>query len=837
MLPKLGKNDILKDFNRTESEYPSEKTVHQLFEEQAAGTPDRTALVGTASSITITYKALNDKAGQLAGALIENGVKAGTIAAVMLPPSIDMVVGILAILKTGAAYLPIDPGYPRDRIDFILKDSNAKIVLPPGADSQGKSPLERALEGPRRGTPKGGGVSTLAHSPENLAYIIYTSGSTGKPKGVMVEHRSVVNILFSLSQRYPLSCRDSYLLKTSYIFDVSVSELFGWFLDGGRLIVPGKGDHKDPRKILDIVHREAVTHINFVPSMFNVFVDQLDPGNIRELSSLKYIFLAGEALLPQHVTRFRALSSEILLENLYGPTEGTVYASGYSLSEWAGSGAIPIGKPLSNVQLYVLDKDDRVLPVGIEGELCIGGTGVARGYLNNPELTAQKFTSHPSSLYHTGDLVRWLPDGNIEFLGRLDHQVKIRGFRVELGEIENRLLEHDAVKEAAVLARADERGDKYLCAYVVAGRDIKELREFLSLTLPGYMIPAHIVNLDKMPLTVSGKIDRRLLPEPEIETASAYTAPRDQTEKKLVEIWSRVLGRDASHESQLRAIIGIDDHFLERGGHSLKAAGIVLEIHRAFNVRLSLEELFKIPSIRPLAAHINEAAEDKYLPVEKAENMDYYPLSSAQKRLYILNRVDPQSTNYNIPIVWELPAKPESVRLENALKQLILRHESFRTYFTMVNDRPVQRVLDEVNFSIHLYPSLKSAGTPGTLISHFIRPFDLSHAPLLRVALIETGESNALLMVDMHHIVSDGISIEIFQEELIRLYDLEELPSLNIQYKDYVLWRKRQSKNREQKRKEQELYWLKVFEGEIPVLNLPLDYARPAVQSFEGSMV
>ncbi|MCP5109089.1 MAG: amino acid adenylation domain-containing protein, partial [bacterium] len=618
ILSEEEKAQLLVGFNDTKAEFPEDKSLHRLFGEQVEKTPETIASVNRQDIHHVSYRVLNERAGQMADGLIERGVKPDDIVAMLMDRSIDMIIGILAILKAGGAYLPIDPGYPGDRINYILTDSNAKIVLRGDlknvrADSQFKSPLERALEGPRRGAPKGWGVSTFAHSPANLAYIIYTSGSTGKPKGVAVEHRSVVNLLFSLFQAYPLGELDAYLMKTSFIFDVSVSELYGWFLGGGRLVIPGKDDHKDPRKIMAVVERTRVTHINFVPSMFNVFLEQLTSGIIGKLWSLKYIFLAGEALLPEQVRQFRELNSGIVLENIYGPTEATVYAAWYSLADWNGVGSVPIGKPLPNVRLYILDKRGCVQPVGVPGELCISGAGLARGYLNRPELTVDAFNKSYKSYrtYKTGDLARWWADGNIEFLGRIDHQVKIRGFRIELGEIESRLLSHEKIKEAVVIDR-DRAGEKYLCAYIVGeigdGGDVELLREYLGRTLPDYMIPALFIPLSEIPLTPSGKVDRKALPEPGssgMQTGSDYISPRNDMEKRIAAIWQEVLGMEQ---------IGIHDKFFNIGGNSLNVIRMNARLNRELGLSIPVVTMFRFPTINTLTRYLNPGEE----PVETA---------------------------------------------------------------------------------------------------------------------------------------------------------------------------------------------------------------------------
>ncbi|MCX6581229.1 MAG: amino acid adenylation domain-containing protein, partial [Candidatus Aminicenantes bacterium] len=598
------KNRVLYEFNDTVAAYPADKTIHQLFAEQVEKSPDRIAVFGHGRTRTntdnnvgadlrvcpgcLTYRQLNRQSGRLAGLLIEKGIQHDAIVGIMVERSVEMVVGILGILKSGGAYLPIDPDYPQERIDYILKDSGAKLLV---TTNNKEGEKVRRWEGEKvllefithQSNHLFFHHSSFIIHHSNLSYLIYTSGSTGKPKGVLIEHASAVNLLFAMQNQYPFSPAGTYLLKTSYTFDVSVTELFGWYMGGGRLAILETNGEKDPLVIFDWIHRYHVTHINFVPSMFNAFLDFVTEKNKDRLAGLKYIFLAGEALLPSQVKKFTDLNTSIELENIYGPTEGTVYSSRYSLSEWNGIGNVPIGKPLRNIELYILNKYNHLQPLGIPGELYISGDGVARGYLNNPEITYEKFKiknyklkikngsgalradfhhssfiMHHSILYCTGDRCKWFSDGGIEFLGRIDQQVKIRGFRIEPGEVENRLLKHEQIKDVVVLAKEDPTGDKYLAAYFVSGREIPglELREYLAKDLPDYMIPSYFVQLEKLPLTPGGKMDRKALPAPKVNEIAAYVAPRNEIEMKLAEIWAGILGRNLSQDR-----IGIDDNF------------------------------------------------------------------------------------------------------------------------------------------------------------------------------------------------------------------------------------------------------------------------------------
>ncbi|MDQ1354132.1 MAG: surfactin/lichenysin synthetase, partial [Acidobacteriota bacterium] len=697
----------------------------------------------------------------------------------------------------------------------------------------------------------------------NLAYVIYTSGTTGRPKGVAVEHSSVVNILTAMQREYPLKAADTFLLKTSYMFDVSVSELFGWFLEGGKLAILERGGEKDPAVISAAIERYCITHINFVPSMFSVFVDDLEahPQNIIKLSGLKYIFLAGEALIPKLIKRFKQFNTEISLENIYGPTEGTVYSTLYSLKGGVYTDNIPIGKPMQNVRVFILDKNGNIQPGRVPGELYIGGVGVARGYLNRPELTAEKFnrsykTNRTYILYRTGDLARWLPCGNIEFLGRIDHQVKVRGFRIELGEIERRLLSHPRVREVVVVARESEEGeDKYLCAYIIPAAlhpteapETAELRDYLAVGLPAYMVPAYFVMLEKMPLNPNGKLDRKALPEPDRNRSAArdYVPPQNEMQHILVGMFSEVLGIERNR-------IGIYDNFFRLGGHSLKSTGLALRIHKRFDIQIPLGEIFKAPTVNDLARYIETAKKSKQLPIEPVEKKEYYELSPAQERFFIFQRMEPGSVSYNIPEVLRLDGRAFKEKFETALKGMIHRHESLRTSFELVDGKPVQRVhaWEEAAFEVEYDEfalsgqQLASSVIPQefkTIEKNFIRPFDLSRFPLLRLRLVKVAAEVYFLLFDIHHIVSDGVSTGIFIEEFLTLYNGEKLPALTIQYKDYVNWINEKRKidriaassntggiqgNRQ----------VESREHQVEVLHLPTDYPRSVDPNYDGKLI
>jgi amino acid adenylation domain-containing protein len=634
MLDEAETRQLLYQWNDTRAEYPGDKTLQQLFEEQAAKAGHRIALAAQAGQQCLAYRELDKRAGQLALFLKEKGVLPDTIVPIMVERSIEMMVGILGILKAGAAYLPIDPQYPEERLNYILTDSDAGVlVTTPGLfkEEPGRVEIVFADASYFSKFPASPFPRFLASHPSNLAYVIYTSGSTGKPKGSLLQHSSLVNRLHWVRDRYGLTEEDVILHQTTFTFDVSVCELFRWIPAGGKLFISAPGSEKDPAQIADSVGKYKITTMDLVPSMLELLLDYVEQQGVwHKLVSLKWVFTGVEPIKVKVVTKFNENVYQrygTRLMNLYGPTEATVDVTYFDCAAVEEGNrqltSIPVGKPMANVQVYILDRYYNLQPSGIAGELYIAGACLSRGYLNRPELTAEKFViSHlslvngpsplspmtndycPMTLYRTGDLARWLPDANIEFLGRTDFQVKIRGFRIELGEIENQLLKYPAVKEALVLDKTDKTGDKYLCAYITARstehgawRNITELREYLAQRMPGYMVPSYFVLLDQIPLTPSGKIDRKALPEPDISPLEDHVAPRNEIEEKIAAIWSEVLGIEKN-------LISIDGNFFDLGGHSLKVTTIVSKMHKELGFKLQLMEIFKTPTIRGISSLI-----------------------------------------------------------------------------------------------------------------------------------------------------------------------------------------------------------------------------------------
>jgi fengycin family lipopeptide synthetase D len=725
----------------------------------------------------------------------------------------------------------------------------------------------------------GSGAGAVGHrvEPDHAAYIIYTSGSTGRPKGVVVPHRGIASLTSVFEGQLGIAECDRVLQFAAFSFDASVWEVSMALLGGRTLCMVDSVTAGDTGNFADFLDRHAVTVATLPPS----YLKLLEAYTLR---SLRLLVTAGSEAGRDLVEAWR---NRLQYVNAYGPTETTICATLWKApAEGEPLKAVPIGPPINNINIHILDRHLNLQPVGVPGELCVTGFPVARGYLNRPNLTSEKFPINKKflgvqnpfykkgfgprreRLYRTGDLARWLPDGGIEFLGRIDFQVKVRGFRIEPGEVENRMLKYEDIREAAVLAREDEVGEAYLCGYFVSGTgrvvDIGELRTFLSRGLPQYMIPSYILQMESLPLTGSGKVDRKKLPDPRLASRDKnYTGPVTDLEKKLVSIWSRVLKLDP-------AVVGIDSDFFQLGGHSLKAASMSTEIHKSLHVKVPIGVVFDTPTVRVLAKYIEGAGEEHYSAIEPVELRDYYPQSSAQKRLYILHRMDKKSTGYNVQVLDIRYGKIDKERLEAVFKELIRRHESLRTSFTMVNGEAVQRVHKEVPFAIEYYES--SEGRTGLsdrrrafrgllerrksshdrhdrsldfpyldpevhaqlqkidvpvyeLVRLFVRPFDLGQAPLIRVGLIMVRKSRYVLMVDMHHIISDGVSIGIFLREYRALMAGEKLSRSRLQYKDFTYWAVSGPGNGAIRGQEE--FWLKEFAGEIPLLQLPGDYLEP----------
>jgi amino acid adenylation domain-containing protein/FkbM family methyltransferase len=1199
------KQQLLFDFNNSKAEYPQNKTLQELFQDQVALSHDTTALQGPHISTVgpgeavitgyLTYGALNRKASELAILLRKRGIKPGVIVALLVERTVEMMMVIVGVLKAGGAFLPIALKYPDSRVEYILRDSQAKVLVTTSALTSQSETLRR-YEGKtivlgfdyspindRVSLPEPASSASSQPLSTSLAYVIYTSGSTGHPKGVVIEHRSVNNLVAGLKGTIYINYKGllNICLIAPYEFDASVQQIFGALLQGHNLNIVPEETRLDGLRLLEFYTRNQVDISDGTPSHIRLLVEVLEMENRSVSLPVKHFIIAGETFPRKTAERFLALQAEPKprVSNLYGPTETCVDSTFYHIppEKIHAFNSIPIGKPLPNQRAYILDKESQLLPPGVPGELCIGGDGVARGYLNRPELTNKKFLPgesrcftgavflksappgrwrHPTAgksykkIYKTGDLVKWLSDGNIEFLGRMDHQVKLRGYRIELGEIENRLRSFATVKEAVVELREGAADDSQLVAYVEPdpgaaplvkrllqmknedlppdyqyhefpngmpifyinlheaqnlyreifeehsywtdgmglpgeacvfdlganigmfalyihqrypdarlfcfeplpptcgvlrsniclygidakvfeigisakngeetftyfpnspamsgrfasvqdeietartfmlnrersqdngdglsrhqveeivqerlntelytclvktfsqvmqengieaidllkidvekgeldvlagieeedwpkikqvvievhnvdgrlksiigqlechgyqvtcqqdplyentqlynlyalrlqqqkerevsgwgattlqqgivthpGRMISQLEDGLKEQLPEIMIPSHFILLDLIPLTSNGKIHRQALAELDIHHCSdmKYLPPRDEIEKTLAKIWSSILAVNQNS-------IGLDADFFRLGGHSLRATLLVSRVHKELKVRVPLVEVFRKPTLRDLAEFIKGLQEDLLTDLVAAELKEYYRLSSVQKRLYLLQQMEPESTAYNLPLPIVLEGQLDKKRLDNTFNRLIIRHESCRTSFEMIKEEPFQRIREHTVFEIGKYESISSLPSGGRacsipkeevvanvnkVIENFIMPFDLTQAPLLRVGLIKPGERKYIMLVDMHHIISDGVSHQVLISEFMELYLKRELLDLHFQYKDYSEWQN--SQQQKEAVKKQEEHWLKRLEGEIPLLDLPMDYPRPPVQSFVGN--
>jgi len=625
LLASEERHRLLVDFNRTGAEYPADKTLHRLFVEQVEKTSDNIAAIDPDSDyLHLTYTALNERSDRLAVRLKEKGVAVGTIVGLMTDICMEMVVGMTAILKAGGAFLPIEPDYPPERIEYMIDDSSASILL--AAAYRGKriqcsaEVIDLNDDSLYRGAPANPGK---INRPGDLAYVIYTSGSTGKPKGVIVQHNNIVNQIYGFEKMFYTGCLLNHMLIAPFTFDPSVQHIFSPLTYGGKLFLVPISIKDDPKELLDFILSNEIDVFDGVPSQLDVLLEFAAEDKIIDF---KYIILAGEVFSKNLYSRIkRSINAENVL-NIYGPTEATINTTMYECGEEEANMTIPIGKPLRNYR--VLDEDLNLLPVGVPGGICIGGDGLARGYINKPQLTGEKFIENPFTpgerIYRTGDFGRWLSDGNIEFLGRIDHQVKIRGQRIELEEIEIQLVKHDSIKEAVVIAREDKNKIKYLSAYMVTDGqlNISRVREHLMDHLPGYMVPGHFVELEQMPLTPNGKIDRKALQKIERSARledTEYVPPRNQVEEKLVKLWKSELGLDR---------VGIKDNYFNIGGDSIKSIRLINLVNESLAVNFKIVDLYENSTIEELAAKVNpaqrEGPDDDYkevaMEIEKLKN-------------------------------------------------------------------------------------------------------------------------------------------------------------------------------------------------------------------------
>ena len=841
MMPEEEQTRLLSDWNATRRDYALDRRIGDLFEAQAARAPERVAL--TCAGEQITYGRLNERANQLAHHLRSRGVGPEVRVGTCLERSIDLVVGVLGVLKAGAAYVPLDPGYPAERIAYMLNDAAAPILLTsrrvggvaPEAPAERiylDADWEQIASGPTTNP------EPLA-TPDNLAYVIYTSGSTGRPKGVCITHRSAVSFLNWADEAFPEERREGLLAATSICFDLSIFELFLPLCFGGRAILV-----ENILALPSLQGEEEVSLINTVPSAAREL--SADGGLPRSAGTVN---LAGEALSADLVRRLYAALPEHRLYNLYGPTETTTYST-YTHVPGDIAATPDIGRPIANTQVYVLDRDGNPACTGVPGELYIGGLGLARGYLNRPELTAEKFVPNPfgdepgARMYRTGDRVRWRADGTLEFFGRIDHQVKVRGYRIELGEIESVLSSHPAVREAVVLVRDEGATGQQLVAYLVpagrAGASLSELRAHLQSTLPAYMIPNAFVTLDELPLTPNGKLDRKALPAPGTVAREAGPQVAEAPGEELVAaVWCQVLGADK---------VGRDESFFELGGHSLLATQVVSRVRELFGVEVELRQLFMNPTVAGLARHV-EAARRAGLsaqptPITPARRDEELPLSFAQQRLWFLDKLLAGSPVYNLSSALRLKGPLRVRALEQALTEIVRRHEALRTTFPDEDGQPMQVIAPPAPVSLPvtdlsgLAPEEREQQARRLAEAEAQLSLNLAEGPLLRVSVLRLAEDEHVLLLTMHHIISDGWSMGVLTRELTALYEAfvegrpSPLPELPIQYADFAAWQREWLSGGVLEA--QLRFWRKQL-AEAPLLELPTDRPRPPAQSYRGA--
>ena len=855
-LPLLApeeRHQLLVGWNATATDYPRAACVHELFAAEAAKTPGAVALVFGGASLT--YGQLNARANQLAHHLRALGVGPETPVGLCAERSLELIVGMLGILKAGGAYVPLDPAYPRERLALMLNDACSPVLLTQERllaalpahpakvvclDADWPAIAAHDAGNPASGT-----------APGNLAYVMYTSGSTGTPKGVSVTHRNVVRLVKATN--YAAFGPDEVFLQLAPAsFDAATFEVWGSLCNGARLVVMPPETPSLPA-LGQALREHGVTTLWLTAGLFHLMVDER-PGDLR---GVRQLLAGGDVLSVPCVQRVLRDRRDGALINGYGPTETTTFACTYPMGAGARLGAtVPIGRPIANARAYILDKHLEPVPVGVPGELYIGGDGLARGYLNRPDLTAEAFLPSPVAerpgerLYRTGDLARYLHDGAIEFLGRIDFQVKIRGFRIEPGEVEAVLGGHPAVHVAAVVAREDTPGQKRLVAYVAhrPGRAAakNDLREYLKGRLPEYMVPSAFVALESMPLTPSGKVDRRALPapgRPGTGREESYAAPRTPVEEVLAAMWAEVLGLER---------VGIHDDFFEAGGHSLLATQLISRVRDAFQVDLTVRALFEEPTVAGLAQSIaaargeGEGGGEEASGVRPVPRDGPLPLSYAQQRLWFLDRLEPGTATYNIPFAVRLSGRLDRQALEAALNEIVRRHEVLRTTFRSIDGRPAQVIAPSLTLTLPVVdvdaaPDEREAEARRLALQVARRPFDLQAGPLLRPALYRLEAEEHLLLLSMHHIVADGWSMGVLYRELAALYDANvagcpsPLPDLPVQYADFAQWQRESLAG--DALEAQLAFWRQALAKSPPALELHCDRPRPPVQTFRGATI
>nr|MDZ8168143.1 amino acid adenylation domain-containing protein [Nostoc sp. CmiSLP01]MDZ8284553.1 amino acid adenylation domain-containing protein [Nostoc sp. ChiSLP01] len=842
VLTEQERHKILVEWNDTKVDYPKHLCIHELFAAQVEKTPDNIALVFDEQKLT--YQELNHRANKVAHYLQSLGVGKEVLVGICVERSLQMIVGLLGILKAGGAYLPLDPTYPKERLSFMLSDSHVQVLL-----TQQKFVDEFSASGVKIVCLDSDWESINSHhenptsdvTAENLAYVIYTSGSTGTPKGVLIQHQGVCNLAQAQIKLFDVKPHSRVLQFASFSFDASVWEIVMALGSGASLYMGTQASLRPGADLIKFLREHSITHVTLPPTALAALP-------LEELPNLQTIIVAGEACNPKLIAQW---SQGRRFFNAYGPTESTVCATVAECS--AGDSQATIGKAIANTQVYILDSHLQPVPIGTPGELYIGGDGLARGYLNRPELTKERFIPNPfinSKLYKTGDLGRYLPDGNIEFLGRVDNQVKIRGFRIELDEIEKLLIQHPDVKQVAVIAREDIPGDKRLVAYIVLNQKpeaiIATLKRFLEEKLPNYMVPGVFVILDSLPLTPNGKVDRQNLPKgdrtrPDLE--ETFVAPRNSIEEKLASIWAELLQIEP---------IGINDNFFNLGGHSLIAAQMLSRIRDGFQVELFFHHIFANPTIAGLAGLIeqpNRLQQQLQRPaIQPVPRSGYLPASFAQERVHFIQEVAPEGSAYQAQVTLRFTGQLNIAALEQCLNEIVRRHEIFRTTFPAADGRLFQVIHPAwpVNLKVvdvqTVPKSEQEAEVQRLFDAEVQKPFYLDKLPLVRWLLLKLSDQEHLLIHIEHHMVHDGWSFNnVFLNEFLALYQAfclgkpSPLPELTLQFADYAHWQREWVKSEEAQA--QLAFWQQKLSGSPPLLELPYDRPRPVEQTYNGTQI
>ena len=815
------KNMILNVFNNTNVDYPKDKTIVDLFEEQVEKTPDNIAVVF--ENQKLTYRELNEKANQLAKIILSNGINTEDTVAIFLDKSLEMIIAILAILKSGAAYLPIDIDYPFSRIDYMLKNSNAKLILTLENLNNLITDI-KVLDISLNNNFYNENTDNININinSNNLAYIMYTSGSTGTPKGVMVEHKNIVRLVKNTNY-INLSQNDRILQTGSIVFDACTFEIWTALLNGLQLYIIKKNDLLNPTALKEFIDNNKISILWLTSPLFN----KLCEDNVSIFDNVKFLLTGGDVLSPKYINKLHDYNKNIQIINGYGPTENTTFSCCFKINKKYTS-SIPIGKPISNSTCYIVSKSGKLQPIGIPGELWVGGDGVSRGYLNRDDLTTEKFLKnyYNDRIYKTGDLVRWLPNGNIEFLGRIDSQVKIRGFRIELNEINLKILSFPDVKECYTNIY-EINNQKHICSYVVLKNNTSEkiLKDFLTKNLPVYMIPSCIMIMDKLPLNANGKIDKNNLPFPE-HFRKNIIEPRNPIESFLVDSIKNIINSEN---------ISIDDNILELGIDSLSSITLASSLAKKYNIQITVKDILETATIKDLANLIKNADKVVTATILKAENADFYPLSSAQKRIYYACKmIGDENIVYNISGKIEFNQHLDSKKVKDTFKKIIDRHISFRTAFVIDNNEVKQKIMNNVKFDIPVFNS-KEDEMPDN-ISKFVKPFQLDTAPLLRVELHYLENGKTILLIDTHHIIMDGTSLGNLINDFNNLYNDNKLSEKTINYTDYSVWEQQNLES--EKMQLEEKYWLnKINNFPMQSLNLPYDYNPKAIKTFAGNKI